>query len=469
MSGPTAMSQRAALAAQPLADREPRMNRSGGPRAHGLRLCLGLAICFALGCPASETEQASEEADPAALDASRVPGPGADDPLAQAFDELVATLVAVEADIRASPSFGDEAERVGGYRHVLRSIAKGLEAEVRQDADFPYFRILDWWLREGGDNPDQRYAFTPIRGGETYRVWGELGSATRVELQIYAGRPWDGSGRSAGYLAFEDLVLEPDGSFEVQVSAEPREGNWLENPPEGTTLFARHIYGEWSDEPTGDIHIDRVGYEGRRRPPESEQELAARIRRAAEVFGTTARTWPKFLARRYTEAREPNTVAPPYDTYAVGGAKGRWMSGGAFELPSDDEVLLIRVPETRAPYQAIQLTDMWFASLEHGNQISSLSAKQSLLSPDGAYYYVIGREDPGHANWLDAGALRRGTFLLRWDGVLGELLPDSFPTARIVPVAELADAIPGFDPVAPEQRERVRRDRRRHLQLRAHR
>lgn len=434
-----------------------------------LLLGLGLATSIGLGCRDADTPRAVEEAEPSAVESSQVDARRADDPLAQAFDELVATLVLVEADMRASPSFGDEAERVGGYRHVLRSIAKGLEAEVRQDPDYPYFRILDWWLREGGDNPDQRYAFTPIRGGETYRVWGEIGSATRVELQIYAGRPWDGSGHSAGYLAFEDLVLEPDGSFEVWVSDEPREGNWLENPPEGTTLFARHIYGDWSDEPTGDIHIDRVGYEGRRRPPESADELAARIRAAAAVFGTTARTWPRFLARRYLDGRAPNSVAAPYDTYAVGGAKGRWMSGGAFALPNKDDVLLVRVPGTRAPYQAIQLTDMWFASLEHGNQISSLTGSQSILSPDGAYYYVISREDPGHANWLDAGALRRGTFLLRWDGVRAELDAESFPSAQLVQRTALPDLIPGFEPVSPAQRERARRERRHHLQLRAHR
>jgi len=381
-----------------------------------------------------------------------------DDALSQAFDELVSTLRAVEADIRESPSFGDEAEQVGGYRHILRSVAKGLEAETLQDPDYPYFRILDWWLREGGDNPDQRYAFTPIQGGETYRIWGELGSATRVEFQIYAGRPWDGSGTSAGYLAFEDIELEADGSFEVWVSA----------PAEGTTLFARHIYGEWNDAPTGDVHIDRVGYEGKRRPPETAIDLAARIRAAALMFATTARTWPAFVTRRYVDAREPNTIAPPYDTYALGGAKGRWMSGGYFKL-APDEALLLEMPSTAAHYQAVQLTDMWMASLEHGNQVSSLATSQSVLAPDGSYYYVISQEDPGYANWLDAGGLARGTFLMRWDGVRGALAEGQFPLARLVTREELDKAIPGFSSVSAEERTQVRRDRRHHLQLRSHR
>jgi len=420
------------------------------------RLIAVAALLFGTAC--AQLTQPSTEA----------PAPGPDDELSAAFDELVETLRAVEADIRKSPSFGDEHEQVGGYRHILRAIAKGMEAEILQDADYPYFRILDWWLREGGDNPDQRYAFTPIRGGETYRVWGELGSATRVEFQIYAGRPWDGSGKSAGYLAFEDIELADDGSFEIFLAAEEQEGNWLPNPAEGTTLFARHIYGEWSDERTGEVHIDRVGYEGKRRPPESANELAARIRNAAVMFGTTARTWPGFVAQRYVGAREKNSVSAPYDTYALGGAKGRWMSGGYFEL-GEGQALLIRMPATNARYQALQLTDMWFASLEHGNQVSSLTAEQSVLAEDGAYWYVISNDDPGYANWIDAGALRRGTILIRWDGVLGTLPSEQYPSAETVAIESLSERIPGFSVVNPSEREAARAARRRHLQRRSHR
>lgn len=390
------------------------------------------------------------------------------DALQAAYGELVAALQQAEADMRRSPSFGSEAEKVGGYRHLLRSFAKGMEAEVIQDADFPYFRILDFWLREGGDNPDQRYAFSPIHGGKSYRVWGKLGSAARLELQIYAGRPWDGSGRSAGYLAFEEIHFEDDGAFEVWVSADEREGNWLHNPDNGTTLFARHIYDDWNALATGDIHIDRVGFEGRRRPAETQQQLADRIRAATAMFATTAQTWPRFVNQRYAASRQANAVAPPKDTYALGGVKGRWMSGGYFEL-KPGEVLVLRMPKTAAQYQAVQLTDMWFASLEHANQVSSLTSRQSVIAPDGAYYYVLSQQDPGYANWLDSGALARGTFLLRWDGVRGKLLDDQFPSASVLPLDEVATAIPGFKKTTAAQRERVRQQRRQHLQLRSHR
>ncbi len=109
------------------------------------------------------------------------------DTLSSAFATLVATLEEVESDIRQSPSFGSEAEQVGAYRHILRGFAKGMEAEILQDADFPFFRILDFWLREGGDNPDQRYAFTPIRGGETL-LTGDAGNVALASARVGMGR-----------------------------------------------------------------------------------------------------------------------------------------------------------------------------------------------------------------------------------------------------------------------------------------
>ncbi|MEM9176179.1 MAG: hypothetical protein AAGC67_13205 [Myxococcota bacterium] len=423
-----------------------------------LLLALGFAI---LGCATPQAPAPGAPGQPKVVASD-------DDPLTAAFAELVARLRSVEHDIRNQPAYGDEQERIGGYRHLLRAVAKGLEAEVRQDPDYPYFRILDWWLREGGDNPDQRYAFSPIRGGAAYRVWGELGSAARVELQIYAGRPWDGTGRSAGYLTFEEIELAPDGSFEIWLTPERRAGNWLRNPPEGTTLFARHVYDRWDDRPTGDIHIDRIGFEGRRRPPETEAELAAKIRAASALFETTARTWPRFVQRRYVEGGPANAVRPPYDTYRLGGARGRWMSGGYFEL-APGQALLVRMPKTAAKYQAIQLADLWMASLEHGNQVSSLTSTQSVVSDDGAYWYVIANEDPGHANWLDAGALRRGTILIRWDGVEGALDEDQFPSATLVALEDVPDRIPGVRPVTEAERAATRATRRGHLQRRAHR
>jgi hypothetical protein len=381
---------------------------------------------------------------------------------------FVEKIHAAEAHIRQSPSYGSDAEQVGGYMHLARAIIRALEEGVLQDPDYPYFRILDFWLREGGDNSDQRYAFSPVRGGEAYRIWGNLGSARRLEVQLYSGQPWSGAGRSAGYLAFEDIAVNDDGSFVVNLSASrsPGDGTWLENPADATTVFVRHIYDDWNQEAPGHVHIDRVGYEGRRRPLDTSDALAAKFVEASKLLEKSATDWPDFVNKRYVGSGPANGMSPLIDTYALGGAKGRWMAGGHFDLPPG-KALLIETWPTNAKYQGIQLTDMWFASLEYANQVSSLTTRQSRASANGAYHYVVSGEDPGHGNWLDTGGLERGVFLLRYDGVRGAIPEGRHPSAELVDLASLAQRIPGFAPVTESERERVRSARRHHLQLRS--
>ena len=135
----------------------------------------------------------------------------------------------------------------------------------------------------------------------------------------------------------------------------------------------------------------------------------------------------------------------------------------------DDHALVIRMPRTDAQYQAIQLADLWFASMEHGNQVSSLTSEQSTRAPDDAYHDVTSNNDPGYANWLAAGPLRRGLFLIRWDGVQGALEPKKFSSGELVPIADLPETIPGFTVVDEAERDTTRGARRRHLQFRTHR
>lgn len=424
-------------------------------------VALTLAIALASAACAGGASHSQESAAP--------------DELAASIDALSASLDAAEQGLRAQPAFGSEIERARGYEYMLRSLIQSLESELIPDPDFPYFRILDFWLRGGGDNPDQRYAFASIRGGVAYRVFGTLGSARRLEVQLYAGEPWAGTGSSVGYLAFEDIAVAEDGSFAIELAVPgadlppPAPGvTRLENPAPTTAVMVRHIFDHWDERPTGEVHIDRVGFEGVRRPARTTAEMAARIRTAAHDFESRVATWPAFVAKHYVGARPANEIPPLADTYKLGGARGRWMASGHFDL-APGKALVVRTWPTAATYQAIQLTDLWFDSLEYGNQVSSLNSTQVVQATDGAYYHVIAPEDPGYPNWLDTNGLTRGTFLLRFDGVRGEIPSDRHPSAELVDLSELSKHIPGFTSVSEAEREVVRAARRRHLQIRSRR
>ena len=68
-----------------------------------------------------------------------------------------------------------------------------------------------------------------MRGGETYRLFGNRGTARYVGLQTM-----DGIASTTNFLV-DDLEVDADGNFEAILSADEHEGNWLQDrrrPPD---------------------------------------------------------------------------------------------------------------------------------------------------------------------------------------------------------------------------------------------
>jgi len=370
-----------------------------------------------------------------------------------------------ETELTRFDAFSRGEDQGGAYLHLARMLIRSLEEQVIQDPDFPYFRILDTRIREGGDNPDQRYLFSRIRGGETYRIWGNRGSAARVEFQLYAGEPWAGQGHVAGFLDFDTVHFGKDGSFEVYLSAKKQGENWLLSPADADVVIVRQIYTNWSTANPGDIHIDKVASLGQRRPVEHNAAIASRLRNAGDALHRAATVWPRFVQQHYLDKQPPNTLSPLLDTAAVGGVNGRWMAQGYFAL-SPAQALVIKTWPTAAAYQGVQLTDLWFASLDYADRITSLNTRQALQALDGAYYFVVAGSDPHYRNWLDTGELPRGVFLLRFDGVKGDIPENLWPSAELVNVADLPSRIPGWKDGLVSSRAEMLRERRAHVQVR---
>lgn len=389
--------------------------------------------------------------------------------LESAFDELLAAVRQSATYVTGHPFYGEPENRAAAFAFVCSMLIARLEEDVIFDADHPYFRILDTRIREGGDNPDQRYLIATLNGGDTYRIWGTLGGARRVDLQIYAGDPYvpGSGGRAASFLTFEQIAFDPDGRFEIVASPQPQPGNWIENPPDATRVLARQIFSDWSRESPGEVHIDRVGHEGALKPVLTEDVLASRFREAASSLTTHVEVWPEMVRTNYLADNRPNQISVPFDPASKGGVSGRWMCHGTWDL-ADDEVLIVRTWPANGNYQGIQLADLWFSSLEYANRQTSLTGDQAVLGPDGSYHFVLAAHDPGVANWLDTMDRRRGVILLRFDGTTDATFdPAHNPTATKVARRELMDHLPAGTPtVTPSERTDQIATRRRHVQRR---
>ncbi len=398
---------------------------------------------------------------------SEAPTP-ASQQLDAAWDDFQAAMAESTVYLRQHPFYRDDENRASAYAFLTSMMLARIEEDVVFDPDFPYFRVLDYRIREGGDNPDQRYLIANITGGTGYRVWGKLGKQRRLDFQVYAGDPYvaGSGGRTASSLGFEQLRLGPDGTFEVWVTPDKRPGNWIENPADGSQLLVRQIFSDWERETPGEVHVDRIGHEGDLKPVLDDAAMAARLHKAAADLRTHVRVWPELVAGRYMK-RAPNTVGVPFDPGSQGGLPGRFMASGQFDL-APDEALVIRTRPASGNYQGIQLTDLWFSSLEYGNRQTSLTGDQARLSADGSYYFVLAGTDPGVPNWLDTMGRQHGVFLLRFDGMKEKVFdPAHYPVATKVKLAELGTFLPRDTPkISPQQRASAIAARRRHVQVR---
>lgn len=370
--------------------------------------------------------------------------------------------------IRQHPFYREPENRAAAYAYLTSMMMARIEEDIVFDGDYPYFRVLDHRIREGGDNPDQRYLIATLNGGETYRIWGRLGGNRRLDFQVYAGDPYvQGSGgRAASFLNFEQLKVDPDGRFEILLSPEKHAGNWLENPKDASRVLVRQIFSDWKNETPGEVHIDRVGHEGDLKPVLTDEAMAKRLRKAAAELKTHVQVWPEMVDARYLN-RTPNSLGAPFDPGTLGGVPGRYMASGNFDL-APDEALIVRTWPSPGNYQGIQLADLWFSSLEYANRQTSLTGDQAQKSKDGSYYFVISATDPGVPNWLDTTGRRRGVILLRYDGMAGKTFDKArYPTATKVKLADLRAHLPADVPtMSPAERTKQIAERRRHVQQR---
>jgi hypothetical protein len=440
--------------------RESRRGQDSSPLAlpfHFVeRLSLFVLLCGLLACaPASQSVQV---APPLLLEPSSA--------LDLAIDDFAAALQETLSAVREDPVFDSDRHQAAGALYWVQMLLRTVEDDLMQDPDYPLFRLVDHRIREGADNPDQRYLFSPIRGGVPYRIWGRKVDERRLEVQVYAGLPWMPSGgRIVGVLPDELIEIADDGSFEIRLGGEEQGPNWLPNPDESTMVMVRQIYSDWPDG-IGEVHIDRIGHEGSLKPALSSDTMAARLERAAANLRDVVPLWPRFGRERYT-MKMPNTLTPPWDPGAGGGVVGRLMSLGNFELGPDEALVLTTWPAA-GNYQGIQLTDVWTSSLEYGNRQTSLTSDQAHQSTDGAYRFVIAHKDPGVQNWLDTTGLERGFILLRFDGVQGVPIPEhEWPRLEPISFGEIRDHIPSDTPLfTDEERRRAIEKRRRHVQKR---
>ena len=119
------------------------------------------------------------------------------------------------------------ADMAAGFRHLLVLLGIGLDNALREESGSVLAvkpSSVDSIYKWGMDCPDCIYTGAGLRGGETYRLWGNRGTARYVGLQSMAGMA------SSANVLLDELDLGPDGEVDLILSAEHHDGNWLRSP-----------------------------------------------------------------------------------------------------------------------------------------------------------------------------------------------------------------------------------------------
>ncbi|MGH3553910.1 MAG: DUF1214 domain-containing protein, partial [Mycobacterium sp.] len=110
--------------------------------------------------------------------------------VAKAWAYLLDRLTAASQLVESSPLARNRLDLASGMRHLLVLLAAGIDEALRFDPD-PILGVsrtsTDDVLTWGMECPDAIYTRATMRRGDTYRLFGNRGTARYVGLQIMNG------------------------------------------------------------------------------------------------------------------------------------------------------------------------------------------------------------------------------------------------------------------------------------------
>jgi hypothetical protein len=371
--------------------------------------------------------------------------------LPAAWAYLLDRLKAASELVASSPLNRNDVDYASGMRHLMVLLAVGVDEALRADPD-PVLAVArtstDDILTWGMECPDCIYLRATLRGGERYRLFGNRGTARYVGLQTM-----NGIAATANCLV-DDLDVDADGNFEVVLSADEHDGNWMPVHSDNPTLIVRHFFYDWDEEKTSSLQIERIGAE-----VESKHRrvtLAAAVSRQIFALGEFVHDNLKFFLD-FNAGPPANGFMPPIDRSDMGAAAENRPVIGRYEL-EPDEALILEVEPPEGVYWSYSLGNPWWETIHYGRHQSSLNAHQAHVDPDGVLRVVVSSRDPGVANWLDTAGHSNGAMILRC--VRTTTAPT--PSARVVKFSDVLSALPADTKmVTPQQRAAIIAARRR--------
>jgi hypothetical protein len=375
---------------------------------------------------------------------------GDDVDLAQAWSYLQEQLGKAAQAVASDPMSRNRVDLAAGMRHLLVLLTAGIDEVLRFDPQ-PVLGVqrtsTDDIVTWGMECPDCIYTRAVLRGGESYRLFGNRGTARYVGLQTM-----NGIAATANELV-DELDVDGDGNFEVVLSPDESPGNWMRIEGDHPTLTVRHFFYDWDTEVASSLHIERLGDAVDSNGGSLDPAVAAS--RQLVALGDFVHDNLAFFLQ-FGAAAPPNGFLPPIDRTDIGAAAENRPVIGRWEL-QPDEALIVEVEPPEGIYWSFSIGNPWWETIHYGRHQSSLNAHQAAADSDGVVRVVLCERDPGVANWLDTAGHSNGPIILRC--VRTKTAPT--PSTRVVPFDQVhAELPPDTTTVGAEDRASILAGRR---------
>jgi hypothetical protein len=325
------------------------------------------------------------------------------------------------------------------------------------------------------DNPDTIYRFMGVNRASTYVITGRFadladGVRENTNFSLLTGL----QGTTAQNISGRDLVVNPDGTFTITVSAAPGEPgqNHLQLTSDATLIATRNTLSDWTNQEPMTLSIQRVGGPPNSLfsqfggfaipvigplvvntpllttlvsliPPLADPPPLMRGVVTAAVMLLGIQREAQYIAVATTDPATgaripPNVLKNP--TRNAEFLATQLQSAGYFQL-ADDEALVLTIDPGDATYFVVPVTNDWTITDNYWDQQTSLNNVQA-KAIDGVYTIVISPTDPDVANWVSTGGLNQGTISIRFQDL--PLNPTHLPTvhSQVVPLSQLGSVLP---------------------------
>ena len=351
---------------------------------------------------------------------------------AEAWARLLERLAEAGRIVEGPTGGRDDRERAEGYRHLTRVFSIATEMLVEKgDPRHPAFtRWMTPHRKMYGDNPRTAYDAAVIDGTGTYRIAGLRGTCVYLGFCVYGTT--DGAKRILGNLDDDELMLGPDGEFELWLAASrpadlPANAAFLALDEDTTEVMVRQYFADPEVEQEATCTIEAVPDPGPP-PPLTEDVVAARLDALGSYLVETveAETTLSALSASITQAvfragseyvdKHGAPTDPPVDASVVVRVMPTpaiQYSGSWYDDLDDDEVLVVEGTVPTCRYWSIQLLTRFMESGDWLHHPVFLTGRDIEAEADGTFRVVIAHADPGTPNWLATTGLRSANIAVR--------------------------------------------------------